>query len=248
MDDPLVSVVTPFRDAAATLGATVASLRAQTFPRWEAILVDDGSTDGSAALVEAVAAEDGRLRLVRAPSWQGAAEARNLGIDAARGRYVAFLDADDLWLPEKLAFQVPRLEAGAAIVFSSYRRVDPAGRELKVVRARPRVRYQDALGGNPIGCLTAVWDCRRFPDARMPLLPMREDYAFWLSLLRRGAEAEGLPEVLAEYRVSPASRSGRKLRAARATWGVLRREPGLTLPRAAAGFALYALRAAARRM
>ncbi len=245
---PRVSVVIPFRNARGTLAATIASVQAQTVPDWEALLVDDQSEDGSTELVERLAASDPRLRLLRPPHRLGAPGARNLGIRSARGRFLAFLDADDLWLPHKLERQLPLLEAGAGLVFSSYRRIDPQGRPLGVVPARPFVRYRDALGGNPIGSPTAIWDLERFGRAQMPELPMREDYAFWLSLLRGGAVAHGLPEVLAEYRVVPGSRSSRKLRAARNTWSVLRREPGIGLPRAALGFGLYALRAVLRRL
>lgn len=245
---PRVTVVIPFRNAVGTLGQTVASVQAQTVRDWEALLVDDQSGDGSTELAARLAARDPRLRLVCPPARLGAAGARNLGIREARGRFLAFLDADDLWLPEKLERQLPLLEVGAGIVFSSYRRIDPEGRPLSVVRARPLVRYRDALGGNPIGSPTAVWDLARFGRVQMPDLPMREDYAFWLALLRQGAEARGLPEVLAEYRVSPGSRSARKLRAARNTWSVLRREPGLGWPRAALGFGLYAVRAVLSRL
>jgi teichuronic acid biosynthesis glycosyltransferase TuaG len=243
---PRVSVITPVRNACSTLLQTIASVQAQTFPDWEMLLIDDGSTDGSVELIERLASRDPRLRLIRSQTRHGASGARNLGIRLARGRFIAFLDADDVWLPEKLACQVPRLEAGAGIVFSSYRRISPEGRHLGVVHARPRVQYRDALGGNPIGCLTGVWDRERFGRAQMPELPMREDYAFWLNLLRQGATAEGLPDVLAEYRVSRNSRSSRKFRAARATWGVLHREVGFA--RANVGFALYVVRSIRRRL
>lgn len=245
---PAVSVIVPFRDAAATLGATLDSLAAQTCPDWEALLVDDASSDDGPALAAARVAADGRFRLIRADARHGVAGARNLGIRAARGRFIAFLDADDTWLPEKLALQLPVLRAGAPIVFSAYERVDLAGRVLGRVAAAPRVCHGDALAGNPIGCLTAVWDSARFGRAEMPLLPLHEDYAFWLGLLRTGACATGLPQVLARYRVAPGSLSGRKWQAARATWGILRAEPGLSWPQAAAGFARYALRAVARRV
>jgi teichuronic acid biosynthesis glycosyltransferase TuaG len=245
---PAVSVIVPFRNAAATLGATLDSLAAQTCPDWEALLIDDASSDGGPALAQARAAADGRLRVLATGARAGAAGARNLGIRAARGRFIAFLDADDTWLPDKLALQLPVLRAGAPIVFSAYDRVDAAGRRLGTVAAAARVCHADALAGNPIGCLTAVWDSARLGRAEMPLLPLHEDYAFWLGLLRTGACAVGLPQVLARYRVADGTLSARKWQAARATWGILRAEPGLSLPQAATGFARYALKALARRV
>lgn len=245
---PAVSVIVPFRNAAATLEATLDSLAAQRFGDWEALLIDDASGDDGPARVAVRAAADPRVRLIRSATHLGVPGARNLGIRAARGRWIAFLDADDLWHPDKLALQVPVLQAGAPIVFSSYRRIDAAGRPLGTVQAPARVCWRDALAGNPIGCLTAVWDSAVFGRAEMPALDLHEDYAFWLRLLRGGACATGLPQVLASYRVSPGSHSAGKWRAARATWGILRREAGLGLPWAMLGFAGYAFGALRRRM
>jgi teichuronic acid biosynthesis glycosyltransferase TuaG len=246
---PQFSVIIPFRNAAATLPQTLASLAAQTEPDWEALLIDDASTDGSIALAADAARQDPRLRLVAHPAAapRGVAASRNLGIDAARGRYLALLDADDLWLPEKLALQRRALEAGADIVFSAYRRIDPQGRHLGTVDSMPRLRWQDALAGNPIGSLTAAWRRARFPDARMPLRAIHEDYAFWLCLLRTGVEAQGLPQVLAAYRVRPGSASANKLRGAREVWRILGDE-GLGLRHRSQGFLRYAAGAAGKRL
>lgn len=230
----------PFRNAEKTLARAIKSISDQTFVDWEAVLVDDGSTDGSAAIAGQWAARDPRFRLLHMPRNLGAAQARNSGIRAARGRWIAFLDADDQWLSHKLTTQLPLLEAGAPIVFSAYERVDLQGRVLGVVSARKRVRYHDALHGNPIGCLTAVWDRNYFGPAQFPACAMHEDYAFWLMLLRGGAEARGVPDVLARYQVAAGSLSSHKLQAARAVWQILRAEPGLPLWQALGGFASYA--------
>lgn len=245
---PAVSVIVPFRNAAATLGATLDSLAAQSLPDWEALLIDDASEDAGPALAAARAAADPRFRLIRTGARAGVAGARNLGIRAARGRWLACLDADDLWLPDKLALQLPVLRQGAPLVFSSYARVDAAGRVLRVVEARAHLCHADMLAGNPIGCLTAIWDSQRFAGAEFPALPLHEDYAFWLQLLRTGVCAVGLRPVLARYRVGAGSHSGQKLRAARATWSILRDEPGVGPWRAAAGFARYALKAVRHRL
>lgn len=246
---PLFSVIIPFHDAAATLPETLASLRAQTEPDWEAILIDDASCDGSLDLARAAAAQDARLRVIHHPQSgpRGAAASRNLGMAAARGQYLALLDADDRWLPGKLAAQALAFERGADIVFTSYRRIDPSGRELGLVSAPARVAWSDALAGNPIGALTGAWRQARFAGARMPLRRIHEDYAFWLELLRSGAVAEGLPEVLAEYRVQPHSASANKWNAARAVWDILGTQ-GLSLPARSRNFICYALRSIARRI
>ena len=238
---PIVSVITPVWNAAATLAEAVASVQAQTEPAWEMILIDDGSTDGSRGLAEGLAAEDPRLRVIGFAANRGAAAARNAGIRAARGRFVAFLDADDRWYPEKLALQLGFMaREGVPFVFASYRRIDPAGRPLGLVRAPARVSYRDALGGNAIGCLTAVYDADFFGPVAMPDLRRRQDYGLWLELLKRTPYACGLPEVLADYRVQPGSLSSNKLVAARATWTVLREVAGLSRLRASWYFLRYA--------
>ena len=246
---PLFSVIIPFHDAAATLPEALASLCAQCEPDWEAILVDDASRDASLAMARAAALEDQRFRVIHHPQrhTRGAAASRNLGMEAARGQYLALLDADDRWLPGKLAAQARAFERGADIVFTSYRRIDPAGRDLGLVPARGRVAWSDALAGNPIGALTGAWRRERFAGARMPLRRIHEDYAFWLELLRSGAVAEGLPEVLAEYRVQPHSASANKWNAARAVWDILGTQ-GLSLPERSRNFIRYALRGIARRI
>lgn len=246
---PLFSIIVPFRNAAATLPHTLRSVQAQNLRDWEALLVDDGSSDRGPALVAELARQDTRIRLLQEDGMRprGAAATRNLGIRASRGRYIAFLDADDLWTPDKLARQLIAFEGGASLVFSSYRRIDMEGRALSVVRAKHRVAWADALGGNPIGCLTGTYDTRRYGRAEMPLLPMHEDYAFWLGLLRKGESAHGLQEVLAEYRVRPGSLSANKIKGAMAVWRILAAE-GVGPLRRTINFAHYAKNAVWHRL
>jgi len=249
MAAPAFSVIIPVHDAAETLAQTLASLQAQTCTDWEAWLIDDASRDGSMALAKDHAARDARLNILCLPQTaaRGAGATRNLGIERARGEFVAFLDADDLWLPHKLETQAQAFAQGADLVFSSYERIDMAGHVLGHVRAAPRVTYRDALSGNPIGCLTAAYRRSRFAQARMPVRALHEDYPFWLSLLRQGVEAQGLAPVLAQYRVRRGSFSGNKLRAALSVWAILRDE-GLPLPARVRGFVRYALRSVWRRL
>jgi glycosyltransferase involved in cell wall biosynthesis len=234
---PAVSVVTPAWNAAATLAAAVASVQAQGVADWEMLVVDDGSTDGSAALAAALARGDARIRALALPGHAGVAAARNAGIRAARGRFLAFLDADDLWHPGKLAAQLGHMaREGAPFVFSAYRRVDAAGRPLGTVRVPARVTHGELLKGNVIGCSTAVYDSAHFGKVEMPPLPRRQDFGLWLALLARGGAAHGLPEALVDYRVRPGSLSADKLAAVGATWTLYREVAGLG--RARAGYYL----------
>lgn len=240
---PRVSVVMPVWNAAATLGEAVASVQAQSVLDWEMLLVDDGSTDESRALAERLAGADSRIRLLGWAENRGPAAARNAGIRAARGRFIAFLDADDRWRPQKLALQLPVMETeGEALVFSSYQRIDEAGRPLGQVVAAERITYAAALYGNPIGCLTAIYDTERLGKLEMPLVRRRQDYGLWLEILRQLPAARGLPEVLAEYRVRRGSLSSNKLVGARATWAVYRDLEGMGQARAGYYFLHYAVR------
>lgn len=249
MKAPTVSVITPVWDAVTTLEASVASLQAQTRGDWEMILIDDGSRDGGGALAVRLAAKDPRLRVLGWEDNRGAAAARNAGIRAARGRFVSFLDADDLWRPEKLEVQIGYMErTGAAFTFAACQRIDAAGRPLGIVRAPARVDYATLLKGNVIPCQTAAYDRLHFGSVEMPDLRRRQDYGLWLQLLRAGGEAHGLPEVLADYRVRPGSLSSNKLRAARATWAVYREAEGIGRVRSAWYLAHNLARGAVKRV
>jgi teichuronic acid biosynthesis glycosyltransferase TuaG len=225
---PSVSVITPVWNAADTLEATVRSVQAQTWTDWEMLLIDDGSEDGSRILAERLGREDPRIRILGWSGNRGAATARNAGIAAAKGRYVAFLDADDLWRPEKLAAQLDYIaRTGAVFVFSAYRRMDANGRPLGRVGVPARVDHARLLRGNVIGCLTAMYDAAHYGPARMPNLRRRQDYGLWLRLLARGGEAHGINEVLADYRVRRSSLSANKITALAATWQLYREVVGL---------------------
>jgi glycosyltransferase involved in cell wall biosynthesis len=246
---PAVTVITPVWNADATLAEAVASVRMQTRSDWEMILIDDGSTDGSAALAESLAAGEPRLRLLSLGANRGPAAARNAGLRAARGRFIAFLDADDRWHPEKLAVQIGYMEAtGAPFTFAAVRRITADGRPLGVLPAPARVDHARLLKGNVIPCQTAAYDAGHFGRVEMPDLPRRQDYGLWLKLLARGGEAHGLPEVLADWRMRPGSLSANKLVAAAGTWRIYREVAGLGRARAAWCLAQNLARGALKRL
>jgi glycosyltransferase involved in cell wall biosynthesis len=241
-----ISVITPAFNAAATLDGTIRSVVAQTFGDWEMLIADDGSADATPAVAAAWAARDPRIHLLGG-HHEGPASARNRAIRAARGRFLAFLDADDRWHREKLARQLAFMQKeDTPFSFTAYRRVDAAERELGIVHVPAALDHATLLKGNVIGCLTAIYDSAHFGKVEMPSFPLNEDYGLWLTLLKLGDTARGLNEVLADYRVSGGSLSGSKLKAAYGTWAVLRRE-GLPLPRTLWCFGHYALRGLRRR-
>lgn len=244
---PTVSVVMPVHNAAAFLAATVASVQAQSFADWELIAVEDGSTDGSARILAALAAADARIRPLASGGNQGAGPARNLGMQAGRGRFVAFLDADDLWHPEKLALHLGWLARHpAGLSFTAYRREDLASGQIEGVGVPARISYRQLLATNVIGCSTVVLDRRILGEPRMPALRLRQDFACWLAILRQHGPAPGLPLALTTYRRRSDSASGSKATAARATWAMYRGHLRLSRLQAGWCFARYALRGALR--
>lgn len=230
MSLPAVSVLMPVHNAVATLRASVASVQAQTLGDWELWLIDDASTDGSGVLAAELAAGDPRIRVLSLPTNRGAAAARNAGLEQARGRYIAFLDADDLWQPDKLAAQLALFrDTGAALTFTGYSRADADGRLVERVRAAARVDYATLLKRNVLGCLTVIYDSAITGKVPMPDLRRQHDYALWLDIVRRFGPAAGLDRDMAIYRIGRASLSANKAGAARDIWRVYRDCQGLGL-------------------
>ena len=238
-----MSIVMPAYNSEKLLGESVASVMAQTYREWELLIVDDASEDGTASIAERLAREDSRVRLIRLEQNGGVANARNVGMQAALGRYLAFLDSDDLWLPEKLEMQLGFMkEKEAGFSFTSYRFLAPMGTLGKPVSVPDKVGYAELLKGNAIGCLTVMIDREKIPPFAMPAIG-HEDYVAWLSVLKKGHTAWGLQKDLARYRVSAKSVSGDKKRSAAWTWSIYREVEGLTFTKAAWCFAHYSMKA-----
>lgn len=244
MCNPTVSVIMPCYNAANYLADSVESVIAQTFRDWELLIINDCSRDNSMEIAESYAAKDKRVRLLHTDSPSGSATVpRNIGIREARGRYIAFLDADDQWLPEKLEQQLPLFDAPeVAVVFSNYEKMDAAGkRNARIVNAPSLVTYRKLLQSNVIGNLTGVYDSKKAGKGQMPNLH-HEDYAFWLSILKQGFVAKNTNTVLAVYRTAGQSLSGNKLKAMSWTWNIYRNQEKLPLPVACYYFLHYAVR------
>ncbi|WP_052849485.1 glycosyltransferase family 2 protein [Streptomyces avicenniae] len=239
---PLVSVVMPVYNSAATLGASIRSVLTQTHGDLELLVTDDKSSDGSMDLLTDLARQDERVLPRSAPERGGAGRARNLAIERARGDYVAFLDSDDMWLPEKTERQLAFAAAGdAPLTFTSYYKMDaehdgestefvPNGR---VIHAREHVDYRAMLVRDHIGALTAMYDRTVLGTRLMPEMLKRQDYALWLSIMRDGHDARGLAEPLAVYRAHQAgSLSSNKMSLVQYNWTLYRDQEGLSVPRA----------------
>ena len=231
----------PFYNAGAYIEASVESVIAQTQKDWELIIVDDCSDSEHTHVLEKLDNLDSRIKIIRLNKNSGAAVARNTAIEAASGRYIAFLDCDDLWKPYKLEKQISFMEEhDVAFSYSVYERIDVNGSKTGLVGVPKKVSYNELLKTCVIGCLTAVYDTKALGKVYMPLIRKRQDFGLWLRILKEVDYAYGVQESLAEYRVRPDSISANKRVAALYTWKLYREVEGLPLFQAVYYFSHYA--------
>ncbi|WP_122665809.1 glycosyltransferase family 2 protein [Pseudomonas viridiflava] len=243
MSNPAVSIVMPSYNAAGFILPSIASVIAQSYSDWELLIVDDASHDDTVACVNAHYGTEPRVRIITLPTNQGAAVARNTAIDAARGRYIAFLDCDDQWLPHKLEYQLQFMaREGCAFSFTAYEKVKGNNEVVSAVGVPARTTYHSMLKTSVVGCSTAMYDTQHFGKVLMPLVRMRQDFGLWLALLKRVPHGCGIQEVLVRYNVRSDSISSNKRRAALYTWRVYRQVEKLPLPTALWCFGNYAFR------
>lgn len=243
---PKVSIVMPAYNCAGTIGAAIRSVQGQRFGSWELLVADDGSKDDTPARVAALAAEDDRIRLLPARENGGPAAARNRAIGVSTGEIIAFLDADDVWEPEKLDAQLALMEeTGCGLCYTAYGFIGQNGApEDGVYHVPPAVDYEGLLRENVVGLSTVALRRQALGAARFDARFAHEDYALWLQLLRGGAAARGIDQPLVHYRRG--GRSANKLKAARDRWAVYRQGEGLPVGKALYYLGCYA-RAALRK-
>jgi len=249
----MISIVTPVYNAATFIRQTMEMVQAQTYADWELILVDDGSKDNSCEVIEAYLKEkpDERIRLIKKGKNEGAALSRNRGIKEAKGRYIAFLDADDVWLSHKLQRQMEFMgEKDAGFVFSAYEFGDEeAVGTGRIVHVPDTLTYKKELSRTVIFTTTVLLDTTKISKdlIYMPNVPS-EDSATWWQILRNGHVARGLDEVVAIYRRPGKSLSSNKLKAIQRIWYLYRNVEKLSLPSSCIAFVGWAYRATVRRI
>lgn len=241
----LVSIVMPVHNAATYLQEAIQSVMSQSYKNWELIIVDDASHDNSLEIARGMAAQDSRIRVLVNDNPTGyPATPRNIAVDAANGRYIAFLDSDDTWLPDKLEQQLPLFghDEKIGVVFSNYEKVDKnTRRRNRVVEAPAETTYSKLLLGNVIGNVTGIYDTKRVGKVHFKRV-RHEDYAMWLSILKRGFVARNTGTVTALYRVTDDSVSSSKRRLLSWQWNIYRNVEGYGLVRSAYYYMNYAIR------
>ena len=249
MKSPKVSIVVPVYNGERYIRETLQSVKRQTEEDWELLLVDDVSTDKSLEVIEEYVND--QIHLIRLPENSGAAAARNRGIKEAKGKYLAFLDADDIWDEEKLTKQLLFMEEkDCAFSYTGYEFADSEGVSVeKIVRVPRKLNYGQALKNTTIFTSTVMFDLEKISKdmVEMPLVPS-EDTATWWKVLRSGYEAHGLNEALTLYRRSKGTLSSNKKTAIWRIWNLYRREEKLSIPYSAFCFCFYAVHAVLRRI
>lgn len=242
MNEPKISVIMPAYNAAMYIGEAILSVMVQTVPDWELLVIDDHSSDETVAIVERLALQDSRIRLIRRDTNSGgAAKVRNQGLELSRGEFVAFLDSDDVWLPEKLERQLSAI-ADADLCYTSYQVIGADGAAAKPDYLVPdAVTFESMLRENVIGCSTVLLrgDLARSHPFNTDFY--HEDYILWLTLLQEGCRAVGCREVLSKWRYIETSRSFNKGQSAKNRWRIYRDYLKLPLLQSIRAFCAYAL-------
>ncbi len=223
LQDSPVSVIIPAYNTAKFISKAVESVLAQSYKNFELIVIDDGSTDETVASVQKYQKADKRVKLLQNRKNLGSACARNRGIRAAQGRYIAFLDSDDTWRPDKLKKQVAFMQKNSSpLSFTSYE-VYKQGRYLRTILAEEKTNYRQLIRGHHIGCSTAIYDtCIMGKQFMIEKEQLREDLAFWLTILQKIEFASGLREALTTYTIRNESKSSNRLKAIYRTYNTYR--------------------------
>jgi teichuronic acid biosynthesis glycosyltransferase TuaG len=239
---PLVSIITPAFNSEKYIAASLTSVQEQSFKNWEHIIVDDNSNDRTTEIIQKFVERDKRFVLLKQIQNCGPARARNKALKYARGRFIAFLDSDDLWDPRKLEIQIQfMIKDGIPFTFSTYNLMRENGDIFGERKVPKSVCYNDVLKQCNIGCLTAVYDTAYFGKVEMPDIKKRQDVGLWLKLLRMSDRGHGIAQSLASYRVHEKSLSANKISAAIFTWRLYRNIEKLSLLKSLYFFSYYSV-------
>lgn len=226
-----VSIITPTFNSASYIAETILSVQNQTYQNWQLIIVDDGSTDETISIIQEIQKAESRIQLIVQSKNVGPAITRNKGIELAKGKYLTFLDADDLWFPDFIQNSIAIIQQTTIpFVFSSYRRSDEALNFIYSDFIVPqKVTYTDILKTNSISCLTAFLDIETLGKKFMPIIHKRQDMGLWVQYLKEIPFAYGIQEPKAIYRIRKNSLSRKKSTLIKYQWQFYRKVENLSL-------------------
>jgi len=247
----LVSIITPSYNCSRFIADTIASVLSQSYVDWEMIIVDDRSIDNSVEIIERIIGDNPKIRLIKLETNVGSAQSRNAALDVANGRFIAFLDSDDIWYPNKLEKQVAfMLKRKAPISFTSYELIDEnATSKNHIIHSVKKLTQIDYLKNTIIGFSTSMIDTEMVSNSfRMRDIRTRQDASLWITLLGRGYIAQGIDEVLMKYRVHSQSISANKVKAAKQVWNLYFNLHSLGLLKSIYYFSFYIFNAIKKRI
>lgn len=246
----LVSIILPSYNSSKFLEESINSVLNQSYDTWELIIVDDDSTDGSKEIITKFSKLDDRIKSLFLEKNIGAAKSRNIAIKQSKGKYIAFLDSDDIWVDNKLEKQILFMkEKQVAFSFTTYQRINENKTKfLKTVRSPKQMTYSSYLKNTIIGCSTVIIDREKTGDFQMPNIRSSHDMALWLLIMKRGFLAFGLDKNLAYYRIVSSSNTANKIRAVKEVWDVYRKVEKLNIIYSVYNFIGYAYNAIKKRM
>lgn len=230
--EDLVSIIMPSYNCEDFIGFTLDSVIKQTYQNWEVIIVDDCSTDNTVEVVNSYILKDSRIKCYKLDRNSGAALARNKAIEFANGKYLAFLDSDDLWFPEKLSVQISFMKKNNySFTCTSYTKVDEHGRYLnRTIKARKKSNYNDILKRNP-GNSTVIYNASDLGKCMIPNIKKRNDYVMWLQIVKKAKNLYGIDKPLGSHRIRKGSLSRNKMSLVGYHWKVYREIEKLSIIR-----------------
>lgn len=245
---PKISIITPCFNAELTIRETIESVLNQTFKDWELLIIDDSSSDNSSIIIHEYVEKDKRIKYFKTDRPSGSPSLpRNIGIENSSGEYIAFLDADDIWFPEKLERQVKFMNDNKFdLSYSFYEKMSWNGvRGNRIIKTADTASYNSLLKSNSIPCLTSIIRKSVIGNTRFKQIP-QEDFCFWLDILKKGFVAYNIKEVLALYREAKSSRSSNKFDMFKGYWNVIRNYQNIPLIQAWFYMVTYSVKGVAK--
>lgn len=235
MNEKLVSIITPTYNCGKFIARTIDSVIAQTYQNWEMIIVDDCSNDNTKEVVEEYIKKDSRIKYHLLKENSGAAVARTTAMNLAVGSYMAFLDSDDVWFPEKLECQIKWMnDNGYSFSCTAYEQIDEDDNLLnKTIKTVKKTDYNRLLLDCPVGNSSVIYDVEKMGKFEVPNIRKRNDDALWLQMLKKEKYIWGMPDVLMKYRIRQNSISSNKLKVIKYHWILYREIEHLSVLRSA---------------
>lgn len=250
--EEMVSIIVPVFNGEKFINDTIKTVQEQTYQNWELLLVNDCSTDKSKEIIEKQIKKDDRIKLITLERNSGAAIARNTGIEKAKGKYIAFLDADDIWDKEKLEKQINFIKKGNyTFAYTGYEFADEEGNKTgKIVKVPESLTYKEALKNTTIFTSTVIFNVEILgkESIKMPNVRRGQDTATWWKVLKTGVIAYGLNKNLSLYRRSSDTLSSNKIKALKRTWNLYRNVEKLSFIKSFYYFCWYCFNAVKRRI